>query len=150
MTIKTLFKSTLPNMGYVFKDGSNAPFVQGRFATEDSTKVAQLKPEAESRANPYIYIDENEKEIDTTLEDRISEAKAKAVQQVLAEHAAPTSGLRSAGDTMEPSKHIQGMVTSANDLNAAAKAGQSPAEMVSQAKQLTSAKLVTPASTKAK
>lgn len=80
---KKVFKSRIPSCRYVFKDGKHAPFIGGEYYTSDTTEIAELK--AEIAANhPFLFIDENKKEIDTDKIDPIEEIRRKAVEDYIA------------------------------------------------------------------
>lgn len=85
MSIKRKFKSTILNQQYLFKNGKSAHFVNGEFLTGNDLEIAELDSEIENGI-PFLYIDENDKVVDTTLQDKIKEAQAEAALRVLKEH----------------------------------------------------------------
>ncbi len=49
-----VFRSPIDSNNYIFKDGSRAAFVAGRYATDDSKKAAELQAEIE--AGNYMFM----------------------------------------------------------------------------------------------
>lgn len=91
MSVKKIFKSTIEHNNYLFKNGKTAIFSGGRYITDDAGEIAELIGEigtVEGKSNhPFFFIDPAEAEIDTTLQDRIQEAQAAAVAQVMKDFA---------------------------------------------------------------
>lgn len=85
MALKKVFKSSFSELSYITKAGKRIRFSQNRYLTDDEAEVKELEGEIKS-GNPYLYIDPSEKEIDTTLQDKIREAQKAAALSVLAEH----------------------------------------------------------------
>lgn len=85
MPILKVFKSTMPSLNFVTRKGTNLAFRAGRYHTERASEIAELEEEIKS-GHPHIFIDPNETEIDTTLQDEIAKAKAEAEARVLKEH----------------------------------------------------------------
>ena len=95
MSIQKVFKSRLTNSTYLFKNGKAAVFSEGRFLTGVPVEIQELMGEigeiGQFHSNhPSIYVDENEVELDTTLQDAIKEAQAAATLDVLKRFATPT------------------------------------------------------------
>lgn len=97
MALKTLFKSTLPSSMYVFKNGKVASFTNYRYATDIKDEIEQLKEEI-SLGHPYIYFDDKESSIDTSV-DPIIAFRQKVIAEYIASQAAATSGDRDMGNS---------------------------------------------------
>lgn len=86
MSIKQIFKSTMPNITYLFRNGKPAIFdAYGKFMTEVSHEIAELELEIRN-GHQIIFRDPNELQIDTTLQDKIREAQKAATLQIMEEH----------------------------------------------------------------
>lgn len=85
MPILKVFKSSMPSLNYVTKKGANLAFNHGRYHTERASEIAELEEEIKS-GHPHIFVDPNEKEIDTTLQDEIAKAQKEAAERILKEH----------------------------------------------------------------
>lgn len=90
MTVKKIFKSTVDATQYIFANGKAAYFVGGRYVTDVPYEVAELTGEIQIEGHgkslhPIFYIDTIDKEIDTTLQDKIKAAQAEALVKVMAE-----------------------------------------------------------------
>jgi hypothetical protein len=59
-----LFKTRIPNIGYIFRSGKRAPFLNSRYSTDIPSEIAELEEEI-SLGHPHIYIDEAELTLDT-------------------------------------------------------------------------------------
>lgn len=86
MAVKKLFKAYIPSVNYVTQKGRTCVFAEGRFLTEHLEEIAELNDVVGTKSNPHIYIDPDESEVDTTLQDRIKEAQIKATLAVMEEH----------------------------------------------------------------
>jgi hypothetical protein len=85
MTIKRVFKNTMANTQYLFKNGKAAQFPGGRYLTDDPVEIAEL--DAEIRGGmPHLYTDPDDFQIDTGLEDAINKAKADAVFKAIKDY----------------------------------------------------------------
>lgn len=96
MSIISVFKSHLPSVSFFFKNGKQAPFINGEYVTEIESEIAELRAEIgeydSTKSNhPHIYIDPAKKEIDTEAPSAIDiikqEAYAQARKDLLAEQA---------------------------------------------------------------
>jgi hypothetical protein len=91
MSVKKVFKSTIEHNNYLFKNGKTAIFTGGRYITDDATEIAELISEIGTEEgkskHPFFFTDPADSEIDTTLQDRIQEAQAAAVAQVMKDFA---------------------------------------------------------------
>jgi hypothetical protein len=96
MTLKTVFKSHLPSSQYVFKKGATAIFVRGRYETDNAEFIAELMQEVQGN-HPHIFVDPNERTIDSDLQEKIRKAQAEAVSRVLAESKQEIEQINNAG-----------------------------------------------------
>jgi hypothetical protein len=110
MAILKLFKSRADTMGYVFKSGKAAHFMQGRYATSDKKEIEELTEECEAGHHNF-YIDSDEPEIDSNAMDPIAVLREKIRKEELAKILAATSIHRDMGTT-EASARLQGIATS--------------------------------------
>jgi hypothetical protein len=86
MAIKKVFKSLIPSVNYVTQRGRTCVFQEGRFLTDVPEEIAELTQTVIDKSNPHIYIDPNESEFDTTLQEKLIAAQKEAALRVLAEH----------------------------------------------------------------
>lgn len=107
MTIKRVYKSTVPALRYILKDGFNCVFIDGKYITDIELHIKELDEEIGTHGrnksrNPYMYIDTDEKEIDTeapTALDIIKQrAKDEARAELLAEQAAAQKDMGTTGN----------------------------------------------------
>ena len=100
MTISAVFKSTLQSFNYFYKNGMSAVFIGGRYTTNNEKLAREMFEEVgaigKTKSNhPYIFVDEDESEIDSEalspLEVIKLQAKEEARKELLAEQAAATS-----------------------------------------------------------
>lgn len=115
MSISKIYKSPLPSFNYHFKNGMTATFINGRYMTDNTELSDELDKEignvGHGRSNhPYIYIDANEKEIDSDALSPMEliklQAKAEAREELLAEQEAARQR------SMDPSQNISESVQS--------------------------------------
>lgn len=99
MAIKKIFKSRISSINYVTKAGQTCPFVEGRYLTDVPEEIMELSELVASGKNAHIFIDENEHELDTSLQDAIKAAQAKAVIEVMAEFAAKKNQAGNQGES---------------------------------------------------
>lgn len=106
MTISAIFKSPLPSFSYLYKNGVPAVFINGRYTTDREDQIAELAAEVGAvgvtkSKHPYIYIDEDEQEIDSEALSPIEliklQAKEEARAELLAEQAAANARALNAG-----------------------------------------------------
>ena len=87
MAIAKVFKNYVKNCSYFFKDGTQAPFINGKFVTTIEKQIKELEDEV-AGGHPHIYIDAEEKEVDTEaltpMEILKAEMKALARKELLA------------------------------------------------------------------
>lgn len=83
MSEATLFKSAIPSMTYLFKNGKAATFVQGRFSTAIKAEIDELNAEIEA-GNQYIFFDKNEPVSKVvTSEEFLKDMKDKIIAEYL-------------------------------------------------------------------
>lgn len=90
MTIKRVFKSTIPNISFIFKSGKSAPFLSGSYATDSKVEIDELMTEIEvegygKSSQPHLYVDLTEREIDSEALSPLEIIKKKAREEVKAE-----------------------------------------------------------------
>jgi hypothetical protein len=90
MTISAIFKSTFPSMNYVFKNGMTAVFIGGKYVTDNLELAHELMQEVKEigktkSKHPYIYVDEEEMEIDSEALTPIEIIKQEAYAQAMAD-----------------------------------------------------------------
>jgi hypothetical protein len=98
MAIETLFKSTHASIKYIFKDGSTANFIHGKYSTANKKQIEELSAEVEAR-HPHILIDAQERTIDTEKVDPISKLKDKLRAEILDEMARQSNPLNDFGSS---------------------------------------------------
>lgn len=81
-----LFKSSIANCRYVFKDGKVAAFLAGEYRTDDAKEINELEEEVHAK-HPFIYIDENNWEVPAIAVDPLEEIRKKAVAEYIASQA---------------------------------------------------------------
>jgi hypothetical protein len=125
MAIQKIFKSTILSCRYFTRAGIAVNFMNGRFTTDNKEVEQELFEEVgavgrtKSR-NPFIFIDEQEAELDTEalspLELIKLQAKEEARQELLAEMAAQQARAMDAGANVSSSS-----ANFADSLNTTAK-----------------------------
>lgn len=88
MAVKKLYKCYMPSMNYITAKGRTCSFIEGRFLTDHPDEIKEIDQMVSDKSNPHIYIDENETEVDTTLQEKIKAAQREVTLQILAEEAA--------------------------------------------------------------
>lgn len=82
MSMLRVFKSNIPSINYIFPWGTVAAFQQGYYRTDDEREVEHLNAEVKLR-HPHIFVDENEREVDSKLVDPMEALKAKIIADFL-------------------------------------------------------------------
>lgn len=85
MSIKNVYKSYIPSVNYVTVRGRTCIFREGRYETDVQEEIAELEHVVSNKSNPHIFVDPEEKTIDTTLRERIQKAMQEAAERVLSE-----------------------------------------------------------------
>lgn len=124
MAIKHLYKCYMPSMNYITAKGRTCSFVEGRYLTDHPDEIKELDLMVSEKSNPHIFIDPNEVEVDTTLQERIQNAQREVTLQILAEEAERKQAASGAGaQTSEAEKK-------APEVNKGAGATMSPASLL--------------------
>lgn len=97
MAIVTKFKSTIPSLRYVCKNGFVVNFLNGEFYTEVEYVNKELQEQADDLEQQYIYVDPEDTTIDTEAATPYELMVQAAKKQALAELAA--AGLVKVADT---------------------------------------------------
>ena len=82
MTTLTVFKSTIPSVNYIFANGKPAIFQQGVYRTTIDWEIQELEKEVKN-GHPHLYLDENEKQIDSEMVDPMNALRAKIIAEFL-------------------------------------------------------------------
>lgn len=90
MSTLRIFKSTIPSVNYIFGNGKPAIFVNGVFRTDIASEISALESEV-TQHHPHIYIDPNEREIDSELVDPMNALRAKIIAEYVAAQTAATA-----------------------------------------------------------
>lgn len=114
-----VFKNSLGNCRYTFKDGKDANFLNGEYITDSAKEVEELQAEVDAR-HPHIYVDAARATVTTDKIDPLAEIRAKAIADYKAEMAAALLKTNDMGETDQTGK-LQGINNS--DLLADAMAG---------------------------
>jgi hypothetical protein len=85
MSIKRIFKNTMIGSQFLLKNGKAIQFPDGRYITDSEVEIAELDAEIAAGV-PHLYVDRNEYQIDTTLQDMIAEAQREAALKVMKEY----------------------------------------------------------------
>jgi len=90
MTISAVFKSPIPSFTYHYKNGMTAVFINGRYETDNEALARELFEEVgavgrtKSR-NPYIFIDEDEQQVDSEALTPMEIIRQQAYEQAKAD-----------------------------------------------------------------
>jgi hypothetical protein len=110
MSIKAVFKSSLPNIQYLFKNGKSAAFIGGAYYTDVESEIKELQDEVTNR-HPIIFIDPAQSQIDSADLDPMSVLKKKFYAEFLAQQAAAVQKDRDMGTTSQTGV-LQGIANS--------------------------------------
>ena len=80
MTTLTVFKSSLPSINYIFKNGKPAIFINGAFRTDVDWEIGELTNEVKL-GHPHIYIDKNEVTVDSAMLDPMAQLRARIIAE---------------------------------------------------------------------
>lgn len=116
MAIETLFKSNHSSIKYIFRDGTVAVFVYGKYSTSNKKYIEELQAEC-SVGHPHIFIDAKEKVIDTEKIDPISKLKEQLRAEILEDMARQSNPQNDFGNS------DQGNLNPASTMDIAAVAG---------------------------
>lgn len=115
--LKNLYKGTQPFFRYIFKDGSEAAFVGGRYLTDNPEEIKQLDAEVAS-AHPFIYVDPSEPTVDVEFADELRKVQEEAVAKFLAEKKQASDPNNDMGETGIAAQ-LKGIATSKTIAEAA-------------------------------
>lgn len=87
MAMLRVYKATFNSLNYLFKNGKPAIFVSGRFCTDVESEIKELDEEI-AQKHPHIFIDSNEREVDSTALDPMANLRATIIAEYLAKEAA--------------------------------------------------------------
>jgi len=82
-----VFYNRIPNSTFIFPDGTQAAFTNGRYATPDADKAIYLN-EVVKQGNPHIYLNEDKLVLTETELDPMAEYKARIIAEYLASQGA--------------------------------------------------------------
>ena len=110
MTVKAVFKSSLPNIQYLFKNGKSAAFIGGTYYTDVESEIKELNAEVDNR-HPIIFIDPAQTQIDSNDLDPMAVLKKKFFAEFEAQRAAAVDKSRDMGSTIQTTV-LQGIANS--------------------------------------
>jgi len=87
MALLKVFKSTFPSITYIMQNGKPAIFVAGVFRTAVQREIDELEAEI-AAGHPHIFVDPNEKEVESAMLDPMVALETRIREKVLAEIAA--------------------------------------------------------------
>jgi hypothetical protein len=79
-----VFKSSLRSCKYIFKDGTNGYFIDGRMVTDNEDHIAEMEHEIKHK-HPTFFIDDKDSTSDTPQLDPMSALKKKIIEDYLKE-----------------------------------------------------------------
>jgi len=90
MAILKIFKAAVLNCSYLFKDGTQAAFLSGKYQTSDPKQIEELTAEIvnvgiSNSKHPMLYIDESEQEIDSNAPTPMELIRAQAMKDAIAQ-----------------------------------------------------------------
>ena len=89
MATLRVYKSTVPSIVYICKNGKPCNFIQGVYRTDIEAEIQELDAEIALK-HPQLYIDSNEREIDSELVDPVAALRASIIADYLATQAKVT------------------------------------------------------------
>lgn len=119
MSISYVFKSTIPSCTYVFKDGTILEFIGGKAATDNTDHAEEIMKEEIKNVgqgkskHPFIYVDENEQQIDSEALSPL-EALKETLRKEIAEENKVAMNL--APSTSEQGKFAASVSNSKNNI----------------------------------
>lgn len=116
MTTRHVFKSSLGNSQYTFKNGKAGNFLNGEYTTELQSEIDELNAEIEA-GHPYFYVDEAKKTVESTdpMEEVRRRAREEALIQLRQEQAAALDKSR----TSESDQDFKIRVANSDDISSA-------------------------------
>lgn len=79
-----VFKSTLPSINYIFKDGRQAVFTHGMYTTDNQKFIDELNEEI-AAGHPHIVVDPDKRTMDSSELDPIANLRERLRAEILAE-----------------------------------------------------------------
>jgi hypothetical protein len=143
-TVMALFKNTMGNCVYIFKNGKPAIFQQGRYLTNSEGEIQELMAEVQA-GNPHIYVDQAEFVVDTKFVDPLESIRAKIIAELHAQGRLIDSGETDFG-TSEAGKLTVGTTTSVAAAMSGSNSGAGTASVTGAAAPAGSAKIALKAS----
>lgn len=118
MAILKVYKSHIQSCSFFTSKGMQVAFIQGKFTTGNEEVIAELEAEIKS-GHPHIYIDENEKEIDTEAlsplevikQEAYEQAKRDLLKQMMENRDFGMSGVSTAGKGIATTATVEELVT---------------------------------------
>ena len=89
MATLRVYKSTVPSIVYICKNGKPCNFIQGVYRTDVETEIAELDTEI-ALGHPQLFIDAKEREIDSAMVDPVAALRASIIADYLATQAKAT------------------------------------------------------------
>lgn len=114
-----VFKATMASVNFIFPNGKPAIFQSGVYRTADEGEIQQLDYEI-SKGHPHIYVDPNEREVDSEMIDPMAVLRARHIAEYLEEQKRAMNADQSLGET---DKNAPLMAASTRDIAAAAVGG---------------------------
>lgn len=90
-TIMAVFKNTLNNCTYIFKNGKAAAFLNGEYLTNNEKEIRELMEEVQE-GHPHIYVDKENCVRDIKFVDPMEAIRAQVRAELVAEQAAISKG----------------------------------------------------------
>jgi hypothetical protein len=97
-----LYLSTFPSCRYIYKDGTEAVFVNGKYATGEQNRIEELDAEVAAR-HPYIFTDKDKLQIDEKELDPMEALKKKIIAEAIASGEVVSSSSSSDQSPVKPS-----------------------------------------------
>lgn len=101
VVVLNVYKSRVNSIKYLFKDGTEAAFVNGVYRTQDPAKIAELDTELANNRHPILYIDSAEKTVQSDMVDPMAVLRQRIIDEYLASQAAAIDPTRDMGSTEE-------------------------------------------------
>lgn len=105
------FCANLPSCKYIFKSGKVANFVGGKYVTTIDSEIAELEEEIKF-GHPHIFVDANERTVESEKADPLAAIKKKAIEEYLAAQAKAVDPNNDMGNTVGGNSAVAGIQTS--------------------------------------
>ena len=113
MSIKYVFKNTIPSCSFIFKNGKQAAFIAGKYLTDIESEIKEFMAEIAAK-HPYIFIDQNEVTVDTDALSPLDQIKKQAVDDYLAAQTAALNTTNDRGTSNSSGGEGTGIASTAN------------------------------------